>query len=87
MLNQNGDKPISCRCIECDARIFIKKHPHLGDEVVCPECGTFLEVVSVSPLKLYWMFEDEGDNDGDYQSNHDDDYSSSMDEFTDWGDD
>ena len=63
---------IMASCAECDSRIYFKKRPDLGKTVNCPECDTQMEVVSLSPLELYWAFEDDDfDNDYDY----DDDYS------------
>lgn len=49
------------RCPECDARIFFERAPDMGQLLACPECGTSLEVVRTSPIKLDWVY-DESDN-------------------------
>lgn len=38
-------------CPECGAQITMNK-PIRGEIVVCPDCGTELEVVNEDPLKL-----------------------------------
>jgi alpha-aminoadipate carrier protein LysW len=38
-------------CPECGAQITLAK-PIRGEIVVCPDCGTELEVVNENPLKL-----------------------------------
>ena len=52
-------------CVECDARIYFRARPGLGQRVTCRECGTKLEVVDLDPLELYWIDEviSESDND------------------------
>ncbi len=42
---------MKANCPECDAEITLEK-PMKGEIVVCPECGTELEVTSVEPLTL-----------------------------------
>ncbi len=45
-----------------------------GDQVVCPHCGTKLEVINTNPVELDWVFEeyeyeyddDDDDDDDDY---------------------
>ena len=44
-------------CVECDARIYFRARPGLGQLVTCHECGTKLEVVDLDPLELYWVDE------------------------------
>jgi alpha-aminoadipate carrier protein LysW len=40
-------------CPECDAEIEIDEYDvDKGDLISCPECGTNLEVVGVSPVEL-----------------------------------
>jgi alpha-aminoadipate carrier protein LysW len=58
-------------CPECDFEIDIDEFDgdvEKGDPVTCPECGSNLEVSSVSPLELDLApddEEDEFDDDGD----------------------
>lgn len=46
-----GGTPPSAQCPECDNIITIEK-PLRGEIVVCPDCGTELEVTSEVPLAL-----------------------------------
>jgi lysine biosynthesis protein LysW len=50
------------RCPECATNIRFDKHPALHDLMTCPECGTELEVINLSPLKLDWAYDDEDDD-------------------------
>jgi lysine biosynthesis protein LysW len=42
--------------------IRFERQPVLHDLVTCPECGTELEVIKLSPLKLDWAYDDEDDD-------------------------
>ncbi len=50
------------RCPECLAVIWLKDSAELWDPVTCPECHSSLEVVSLRPLRLDYMPDDEDDN-------------------------
>jgi uncharacterized paraquat-inducible protein A len=39
-------------CPECDHRLKVGAHPHLGQKIRCPSCETGLVVTSLSPLDL-----------------------------------
>jgi lysine biosynthesis protein LysW len=39
-------------CIECDHSLKLGTHPRRGEQFICPECQTHLEVVSLNPLEL-----------------------------------
>ncbi len=41
-------------CPNCDTKIEVGRDPEVGQQVTCPECGEFLEVVGIEPLKLDW---------------------------------
>jgi lysine biosynthesis protein LysW len=61
-------------CPECDEDIRISGTPKLGKIVVCPQCGTRLEVVELDPLELDWAFdepEDWDDEESDYEDEDD----------------
>lgn len=62
-------------CPGCGARIRFQNKVQVGEFVICDECGDELEVVSMSPIKLDWAFEDpfDEDYDGDYDEEFDDD--------------
>jgi len=40
------------RCVECDATVDLAADVMQGEIVVCGDCGTELEVVSLSPLTV-----------------------------------
>ncbi len=48
-------------CPECDEDIRISGTPKLGKVVICPQCGTRLEVVELDPLELDWAFDEPED--------------------------
>jgi lysine biosynthesis protein LysW len=52
-----------CRCPECLAPIYLKSDAELWDPITCPECHTSLEIVSLHPLMLDYMAEEEDDED------------------------
>lgn len=54
------------RCPECDARIFFERAPDMGQLLACPECGTRLEVVRTSPIKLDWVYDESGSTGGGF---------------------
>lgn len=55
------------RCPECLAPIWLRSAIELWEPVMCPECHTALEVVSVQPLALDYIAteDDEADWDDD----------------------
>lgn len=63
-------------CPGCGARIRFQNKVQVGEFVICDECGDELEVISMSPIKLDWAFEDpfDEDFDGDYDDDFDDDW-------------
>ena len=69
-------KVISATCPDCLVQIRFHKMPQIDELVSCPECEAALEVVSLQPLKLEWVFDDVEDDDDDY-----DDYDE---EDSDW---
>ena len=63
-------------CPDCNAEIDVDEFDvDRGDELSCPECGSNLEVVAVSPVELEPASEDEADEDSDgaEEGNNDDD--------------
>jgi alpha-aminoadipate/glutamate carrier protein LysW len=46
-----GGKEMKANCPECDAEITLDK-PLRGEIIVCPDCGTELEVTSENPPVL-----------------------------------
>jgi len=53
-------------CPECDAEIELDEFDvDKGDQLSCPECGSNLEVVGVSPIELDIALDDDDDDDDD----------------------
>jgi len=52
------DRTLMTRCPECDSRIYFDRRPDNGQMLVCPECETSLEVISVNPIRLDWASEE-----------------------------
>ena len=51
-------------CPECDAEIDVDEFDvDKGDQLSCPECGSNLEVASLSPLELDVAPDDDEDDD------------------------
>ncbi|MBN2556245.1 MAG: hypothetical protein JXA97_09945 [Anaerolineales bacterium] len=46
-------------CPECEGKIRLSASPSKGDNVTCPACGAYLQVVSTSPIELDWAFDDD----------------------------
>lgn len=46
-----GGMEMKANCPECEAEITLEK-PMRGEIIVCPDCGTELEVTSENPLAL-----------------------------------
>ena len=62
MHNKISDKLVSTICPACGSSMRFKKQLHVGDFVVCNECDTELEVLSLQPLKLDWAYEEPFDD-------------------------
>lgn len=46
----------SVLCPECGATIHIGNRGKVGEKIACPNCGARLEVISVNPLEVDWVF-------------------------------
>ena len=56
-------------CPECDAELDVDEFEvEKGDVISCPECGSNLEVVGVSPFELV-VIGDDDDEDDDFDEN------------------
>lgn len=47
-------------CVECEAE-FDLDEPDVGQLVSCPECGVEMEVISIKPIELEAVSEEEED--------------------------
>ncbi len=46
-------------CLECRKSIDLGARPHEGQWLICSECGARLEVISLKPLDLDWVYDEE----------------------------
>jgi alpha-aminoadipate carrier protein LysW len=70
-------------CPECEADIDIDEFDvDKGDLITCTECGTELEVISVTPIELDVASDD--DEDEDDPDEDEDDLDEEEDEEEDW---
>ena len=60
-------------CPECDAEIEVDEFDvDKGDQLSCPDCGSNLEVVGLSPIELDIALDDDEDDDDDDEEAEDD---------------
>ena len=61
-------------CPECDAEIEVDEFDvDKGDQLSCPECGSNLEVVGLSPIELDVADDDDDDDDDEEEEAEDGD--------------
>ncbi len=46
-------------CLECQHSLNLGAQPYVGQRAVCLRCGSHLEVVSLRPVELDWVYENE----------------------------
>lgn len=51
---------MSTLCVECDSDLNIYGRVRLGQRIVCPNCGTTLEVIGTHPIEVDVAY-DEGE--------------------------
>ena len=49
-------------CIDCGCKSVIKGQIELGQELVCPECETWMQIVSLEPIEVDWIYEEPDDD-------------------------
>jgi lysine biosynthesis protein LysW len=47
----------SVTCRSCGREIRLRRPPQLGLRLVCPGCGTKLEVIGLAPIEVDWAFD------------------------------
>ena len=56
-------RPLMTNCVECDAGIDVDEFDvDRGDQLSCPECGTNLVVVSLNPVELDLVSDDDDES-------------------------
>ena len=69
-------------CPECDADIEVDEFDvDKGDIISCPECGTGLEVINLSPIELDLAPDEEDEDEGEDELDED---AEDEDEEEDW---
>jgi alpha-aminoadipate/glutamate carrier protein LysW len=71
-------------CPECDAEIEVDEFDvDKGDLISCPDCGSNLEVISITPVELEAVEEDEEEEDDDDDDDGDGDDEDDFDDVDD----
>jgi uncharacterized paraquat-inducible protein A len=52
-------------CLDCGVKFTLKGRIEIGQEITCPECGTWMEVVSLEPVQVDWIYDEFEDEDED----------------------
>lgn len=50
------DSMITVYCIDCEQPIRLESRPVEGEILLCSNCGTDFEVISVEPIELDWAY-------------------------------
>jgi hypothetical protein len=64
-MNKSTIGQVVIECIECGVKSTFKGQLSLGQEVMCPECATWMEVVSLDPIEVDWIYEEPESDDDD----------------------
>jgi len=67
-------KGLNAQCPECDTWVRIAASMELWDTVICPDCDTELQLISLNPPELdYADYDEDYDDSDDYDDDDDDD--------------
>jgi alpha-aminoadipate carrier protein LysW len=72
MVTGKATRTIVVECPDCEDKITMRGPIEWGQQVVCPHCGTDLEVINTDPVELDWVYEDSGYT--DYEDEDEDDW-------------
>jgi alpha-aminoadipate/glutamate carrier protein LysW len=64
---------IKVNCPDCEEPILLKGKLTLGQRVTCSACGSELEVISLDPPELDWVYDYDEDEDEDLDDYDDED--------------
>jgi len=53
-------------CPDCGRKIAVDPQLQVGDEIICSHCDAELEVVSLDPVELDWLYLEPADEDEDW---------------------
>ena len=76
----NRSKTVNGNCPFCKQVVELKKTAKVGDLVVCRNCDSELEIVSLKPVDLDWPLDDYEEYD-DYDFDDDDEYEYEADDY------
>lgn len=72
-------------CLDCDRKIILHTDVRVGDQVICSNCDAEFQLVSISPVEIDWLFDDDyDDDDDDYDDWDDDGYDDEDDNEEEW---
>jgi lysine biosynthesis protein LysW len=74
------------KCPYCNNRISFSSPPRLGQKVVCPHCGEYLEIIELGPVVLDFEYDDDDDDD-EFEDYDDYDEFDAADDYDDLDDD
>lgn len=71
-------------CPDCDSQVPLGSRPVEGQVVTCGHCGAVLQVTSLSPIELDWVYElDEDEDDEQYEYEYEVEYDDEDDDYDD----
>ena len=44
-------------CMDCEREIDLGLSPKLKQRLTCPHCGVKLEIISINPVELDWVYD------------------------------
>lgn len=54
-------------CLDCGSKFTLKGRIELGQEITCPDCEAWMEVVSLDPIEVDWIYEEPEDDEDEQQ--------------------
>jgi hypothetical protein len=52
-------------CLECGEETLVSGELRIGKQVMCLDCGTWMEVISLDPVEVDWIYEEPEPEDED----------------------
>lgn len=57
-------------CVECGEETAVTGEARIGKQVMCLNCGTWMEVISLDPVEVDWIYEEPEYEDEDTAGEH-----------------